>query len=615
MLLEVHVKETVMAKLPPAKFRPSFPRVIHLCVLLLIAAIARGHWRTSANPAQQGAAQETAAPQTLTYGAPVEREITTGQSHAWQVFLSAGDYCRLSYDTRQAYFRTELFAPGQSRQSGDKPLLSPVDWDVLTTHHDKLRVAAERTTLEAGRLGNHNSTLEGKRQGIVKYEAARALWRELGDRNGQLEALGRIGMIYQLLGEPLLTLRYHGQAIEIAREMGDHYQEANLTTSLGNVHRTLGNNQKALDAYRESRQLFASRSKRLGEAITIESMGRVYLSLGEERRSIEHFNQALRTYRSVGEPFGQSNTLNSLGLAHRTLGENQESLAFHTPVAGFNQGVINDAEQSKGASLRLAATDKAQRLKLDAGFTRSRFDNPIDPLLNQNLPVVPVRETARNAHYLDASYALLKDLKLSEKKTANLTLNIRHERVAPLFRSVAATALADRMQNEIEMTGAIGEITATVSHQRFHDNLADIPSLMKTLSRRYAVMVSIPLASFRIIRPDRADQSSQTDQAVPSVWLPRVAYNMNRIHQFGLAFPLNAGFDSASQVPDQISTNHEFVSEWQLPKWLCPHTRFRVRPRQPDAAEDAQQRDQFRILLVCVSGSTVRLVITRIFLP
>lgn len=257
-------------------------------------------------------------------------------------------------------------------------------------------------------------------------------------------------------------------------------------------------------------------------------------------------------------------------LKQRPGGLRLEAAALHgslLPVAGFNQGVINDAEQSKGASLRIAATDKAQRLKLDAGFTRSRFDNPVDPLLNQNLPVVPVRETARNAHYLDASYALLKDLKLSEKKTANLTLNIRHERVAPLFRSVAASAQADRMQNEIEMTGAIGEITATVSHQRFHDNLADIPSLMKTLSRRYAVMVSIPLASFRIIRPDRADQSSQTDQAVPSVWLPRLAYNMNRIHQFGLAFPLNAGFDSASQVPDQISTNHEFVSEWQLPKW------------------------------------------------
>src|SRR5262249_61150929 len=37
------------------------------------------------------------------------------------------------------------------------------------------------------------------------------------------------------------------------------------------------------------------------------------------------------------------------------------------PIAGFNQGVINDAEQSKGGSLRLLATDKAQRLKLEGG--------------------------------------------------------------------------------------------------------------------------------------------------------------------------------------------------------------------------------------------------------
>lgn len=231
------------------------------------------------------------------------------------------------------------------------------------------------------------------------------------------------------------------------------------------------------------------------------------------------------------------------------------------PIAGFNQGVINDAEQSKGGSLRLLATDKAQRFKLEGGFTRSLFTNPSDPLLNQNQPVVPVRETTRSAHFLDTSVALLKDLKLSEKKTANLTLNVRHERVDPLFRSVAATPQADRMQNEVELTGAIGEITATVSHQQFHDNLADIPSLLKTLSRRYVVVIGVPLASFA---PDVTDEANQSGR---SMWLPRLAYNMNRIHQFGRAFPVNAGFDSASQVPDQISANHEFSSEWQFQKW------------------------------------------------
>lgn len=229
------------------------------------------------------------------------------------------------------------------------------------------------------------------------------------------------------------------------------------------------------------------------------------------------------------------------------------------PIAGFNQGVINDAEQSKGASLRLLATDKAQRFKLEAGFTRSLFNNPSDPLLNQNQPVVPVRETTRSARYLDTSVALLKDLKLSEKKTANLTLNIRHERVDPLFRSVAATTQADRMQNEVELTGAIGEITATVSHQQFHDNLADIPSLLKTLSRRYAAVVSIPLASLG------ADGTNGAPGR--SMWLPRLGYNMNRIHQFGRALPLNSGFNDPSQVPDQISANHDFSSEWQFPKW------------------------------------------------
>jgi hypothetical protein len=231
------------------------------------------------------------------------------------------------------------------------------------------------------------------------------------------------------------------------------------------------------------------------------------------------------------------------------------------PISGFNQGVINDAEQSKGGSLRLIATDRAQRFKLDAGFTRSLFNNPSDPLLNQNQAVVPVKDTTRSARYLDASAALLKDLKLSEKKKANLTLNVHHERVDPLFRSVAATTQADRLQNAVELTGAVGEITATVSYQRFHDNLADIPSLLQTLSQQYTAAVSVPLASLWAGGNDGANQSSR------SIWLPRLAYNMNQIHQFGRAFPLNAGFNDPSQVPDQMSTSHDFSSEWQFPKW------------------------------------------------
>jgi hypothetical protein len=235
------------------------------------------------------------------------------------------------------------------------------------------------------------------------------------------------------------------------------------------------------------------------------------------------------------------------------------------PIAGFNQGVINDAEQSKGGSLRLLATDKAQRLKLEGGFTRNLFSNPSDPLLNQSQPVVPVKETTRSAYYLDTSYALLQNRKLSEKTTANLRLNYRLESVDPLFRSVAATTQADRFQHELEITGAVGEITATVSHQQFHDNLADIPSLLTTLSRRYVVVVSVPLASLAPVGTDGTDGANGRNHL--SHWLPRLGYNMSRIHQFGRALPLNSGFNDPSQIPDQISENHDFSSEWQFQKW------------------------------------------------
>jgi hypothetical protein len=108
------------------------------------------------------------------------------------------------------------------------------------------------------------------------------------------------------------------------------------------------------------------------------------------------------------------------------------------------------------------------------------------------------------------------------------------------------------------LTGAVGEITMTASHQQFNDNLANIPSLLQTLSRREAAAVSIPLASLWV---------NQSNQAGRPTWLPRLAYNMNRIHQFGRAFPTGAGFSDPSQIPDQISSNHDFISEWQFSKW------------------------------------------------
>src|SRR5262245_65785963 len=71
---------------------------------------------------------------TLAPGATVELEISGGQSHIWLIFLSSGDYLRLSVDRKRINIVVELVAPGHSRQSQDKTFLSTADISCLTSN-------------------------------------------------------------------------------------------------------------------------------------------------------------------------------------------------------------------------------------------------------------------------------------------------------------------------------------------------------------------------------------------------------------------------------------------------------------------------------------------------
>jgi len=230
--------------------------------------------------------------------------------------------------------------------------------------------------------------------------------------------------------------------------------------------------------------------------------------------------------------------------------------AWLQPVNAFSQGSVNDAERSEGLGFRLLASDAAQRFKLDAGFARSRFTSPSDPLVNQSATVKPFPSLARNARYLDASYDILKGLALTKDKKVNLTFAVRHERVDPLFRSLGASTQADKFSNEFALTGTIGDINAQFTHARLNDNLSDIPSILKSLTRANTFILGVPTAS--LFGP----------AGKPSPWLPRLSYNFNETHQFGAAIPVRGGFDlDPSTVPDQISTNQGFSADWQIQKW------------------------------------------------
>jgi hypothetical protein len=229
--------------------------------------------------------------------------------------------------------------------------------------------------------------------------------------------------------------------------------------------------------------------------------------------------------------------------------------AYIQALNSFSQGSVNDVERSKGGSIRLIATDKAGRFKFEGGFTRSQYRNPADPLLYQGTNTLAVPFLTRNAHYFDISYDVLRGYSLTKNRQVNLSISVRHEQVDPLYKSLGASAGADKRQNDFQLSGSIGEISIQASHGRFNDNLRGIPSILKSLTRSKQFSVALPAAALW-------GGTSDT-----SKYLPRLSYSWSKTHQFGAAIPVNGGFESdPAAVPNQFSTSQNFSADWQLNK-------------------------------------------------
>jgi hypothetical protein len=220
------------------------------------------------------------------------------------------------------------------------------------------------------------------------------------------------------------------------------------------------------------------------------------------------------------------------------------------PRAGFNQGVVNDSERSHGFGVRLTAAGFDRRLRLDAGYATSTFDNPDDPLLGQGFAVVEVDEDEAGARYLEASFDALRDLPLGGGRTARLTLGVRHERVDPLYRSLGAFAQADRQNNAIDVRAELAGVSLQANYGETRNNLADIASILTQFTERSRLDVGLPLAQV-------------LDRRTP--WLPSLRLRFDRTDQFGEGLPENGGF-SPSHVPNQVSLDRTASVDWRFSK-------------------------------------------------
>ena len=218
------------------------------------------------------------------------------------------------------------------------------------------------------------------------------------------------------------------------------------------------------------------------------------------------------------------------------------------PISGFNQGAIVDAQKSQGAGLHLLASIPSNRVRLDAGWSISRFENPADPLLAQGNTLVPVTPERRQAHYADLFLDLLQR-QTKSGSNMNVSLILRHSRIDPQYRTIGAIFQADREEDTAEANAFLGPVGAHAIYTAAEDNLDKIPSILTTKTRRAGANVAAPLSQLF------------AHGGIARGWLPTVSYTIDRTHQFGTDVPPNGEF-TPSFVPDQVSTTQTAGLDW-----------------------------------------------------
>lgn len=221
------------------------------------------------------------------------------------------------------------------------------------------------------------------------------------------------------------------------------------------------------------------------------------------------------------------------------------------PLAGFNQGAVQSAEKSQGGAARLLFSDAAQRLRLEAGFARTRFQAAEDAELEDGLDVTAIPDVTRNAWFADVTLTPFPSIRVSETTTATFSILARHERIDPQYRSVAAFVQADRLQNGFDVNGSLGPLTLNASFLWSEDNLDDLPNVLKTKTSRSAGTLGLALPALF---------GSPEKQAT---WLPVLTVTAEETHQYGANTPVDAEF-VASFVPDQVGTVAGGQLTWQV---------------------------------------------------
>jgi hypothetical protein len=262
--------------------------------------------------------------QTLPTFAAQERELKGGETHAYRLALTAGQFVYALVEQKSVDVTIALFGP-DGREIGETD--GPNDWGtepVLliadkagdyrievrapnnkvppgryaisivrlreATPDDKRLVQAQRLYEEAEKTGSQENAA-AKRASIEKYLQSAQLFADSGEPLRQAFTLRLMIVRFAQLGDFRSLLKYSKELLALSQRVQDRRLESGVETFVGGASNALGDVKEALAHYERAAVL--ARETGASEASALNNIGTIYSEASDQQKALEYFLRAL----------------------------------------------------------------------------------------------------------------------------------------------------------------------------------------------------------------------------------------------------------------------------------------------------------------------------------
>lgn len=271
-------------------------------------------------------------------------------------------------------------------------------------HHEALRLHGAASQVSDGReLGRTLTSLAGAhgRTGRLAESLdcclrAIAVFRGVGDRAGETDALINLGAVTWRLGEYPAALDAFQQVVMAARETGDRLAEFYGRGGIGCVWWRLGRYPAAIAEHQRSLSIARALGERAGEGEALQRIGWMHRHLFQLAPAEDHLARALAIATDTGDQVSTADALYQLGAVHREAGRIDHAIDHQYRALAIAE-TIDDPTLQVDILVELAHTER-RAAHLDTALRHGRTALTIATRVGTPQPLADAHDALARCH-------------------------------------------------------------------------------------------------------------------------------------------------------------------------------------------------------------------------